>query len=98
MASIEELLWDDQNIAHIARHRVIPVEVKEVVFGAESLFFDGGQPDRPSRLVVLGLTEAKRYLAVYLDTPSGGRSYPVTARSMTAKERRIYRNSREEDL
>ena len=96
MASIEELLWDEQNIAHIARHRVTPLEVEEVVFDSESVFLDAGQPDRPGRLVVLGQTPARRYLAVYLDTPSNGRSYPVTARSMTAKERRLYRDIREE--
>ena len=97
MASIEELLWDDQNVGHIARHRVATSEVEEVVFDPESLFFDAGHTDRPGRLVVLGVTPSKRYLAVYLDTPAGSRSYPVTARSMTAKERRIFRQSREDD-
>lgn len=95
MAPIEELLWDDQNITHIAGHKVTPGEVEEVVFDSQSVFFDAAQPERPGRLIVLGLTEAGRHLAVYLDTPAGGRSYPVSARSMTAKEKRAYNSARE---
>ena len=97
MPEIVELLWDDHNIAHIGKHQVAPVEVEEVVFGATTVFFDAGRPERPGRLVALGETDAGRLLAVYLDTPAAGRSYPVSARSMTAKEQRVYRREREAD-
>jgi uncharacterized DUF497 family protein len=97
VVEITELLWDDQNIAHIARHEVTPREVEEVVFSPATLFFDGGDADRPGRLVAFGATAAARLLAVYLDTPAGGRSYPVTARPMTAKEKRSYRRAKEDD-
>ncbi|MHB1445923.1 MAG: BrnT family toxin [Acidimicrobiales bacterium] len=90
---ILELLWDDHNIAHIARHQVTPGEVSEVILGAETLFFDA-DADRPGRLAAFGVTEGRRALAVYLATPVGGRSYPVTARPMTAKEERSYRQAR----
>lgn len=89
-------MWDDQSLAQVARRRVSHVEVEDVVFAPESLFLDAGEPQGPARLVVLGLTHARRYLAVGLDGPSGGRAWPVTARSMTARERRLYRSSREE--
>jgi len=95
VVEITELLWDDQNLAHIARHQVSASEVHEVVFGAATLFFDAGEPKRPGRLVAFGETAAGRPLAVYLDTPAGGRSYPVTARPMTAKEEHSYRDAKE---
>jgi uncharacterized DUF497 family protein len=94
---ITELLWDDHNIAHIARHGVTAGEVSEVVFADGTLFFDAAEPSRPGRLVALGETDRGRFLAIYLDTPAGGRSYPVTARPMTAKEKRGYRAAKEAD-
>ncbi len=44
--------------------------------------------------MVLGETEGGRALAVYLDTPVGGRSYPVTARPMTANEKRSHQQAK----
>lgn len=85
------MLWDDQNVAHIGRHTVTVLEVSEVVFGGNALFFDLERPDRPGRMAVFGLTAAGRALAVYLDTPTTqGASYVLTARPMTTKERDTY--------
>jgi uncharacterized DUF497 family protein len=94
---ITELLWDDQNIAHIARHSVTVAEVTEVVFTPDSaLFFELDQPNRPGRLAAFGLTAAGRGLAVYLDTPTAqGSSYVLTARPMTTKERQTYDQQKE---
>ncbi len=95
MADITEFLWDDHDIAHFARHKVIPADVSEVVFAVETLFFDvGNAADRPGRLVAFGETEDGRVPAVYLDTPVGGRSYPATVRPMTANDERSYRRAR----
>jgi len=88
---ITELLWDDQNIAHIDGHAVTVSEVSEVVFGGSALFFDLDRPDRPGRMAVFGVTTAGRSLAIYLDTPTRqGATYVLTARPMTAKERKTY--------
>jgi uncharacterized DUF497 family protein len=97
MIEIYELLWGDENIAHIARHAVNPAEVTEVDFSDEALFFDTGERSRPGRLAVFDKTIAGRLLVVYLDRPVGGRSYPVTARPMTAKEKKDYHNAKEKD-
>jgi len=35
---LRSLLWDEANEAHIARHRVEPEEVEEVVFGQTAVF------------------------------------------------------------
>ncbi len=96
MVQVTELLWDDQHIAHVGRHHV-PLEVEEVVFAEGSLFFDADEPDRPGRLVAFGKTRARRLLAVYLDSPTGGRSYPVSARPMTTKEKASYRRAKEQE-
>ncbi len=98
MVEITELLWDDQNIAHIARHNVTVPEVEEVVFGGSGLFFDFDQPSRPGRVAAFGVTTAGRGLAVYLDTPtSQGASYVLTARPLTTKERQTYDQLKEGD-
>ena len=97
MVEITELLWDDHNIAHIAQHVVTPREVEYVVFSPGTLFFEASEPARAGRLVACGATVTGRLLAVYLDLPAGGRSYPVTARPMTAKEKKSYRRTKEKD-
>lgn len=90
MATITTLLWDEQNLAHVALHSVTQTEVEEVVFAADSHPFDLDNPERPGRIVVFGTTGARR-LAVFLDTPTAaGAAYVLTARPMTAKERRTY--------
>jgi hypothetical protein len=58
VVEITELLWDDQNITHIARHAVTVPEVSEVVFGGTALFFDLDQPNRPGRIAAFGITTA----------------------------------------
>ncbi|MHB8329560.1 MAG: BrnT family toxin [Acidimicrobiales bacterium] len=94
MAEITELLWDDQNIAHIAHHEVTPFEVSEVVFGEVAVFASVPSDQRPGRLVAYGRTASGRGLVVYLDTPtSEGRSYVVTARPMTRREARDFESA-----
>jgi uncharacterized DUF497 family protein len=86
-------LWDEHNIAHVARHAVTPSEVEEVLAGADTL----AQTDdshRPGRLLVWGRTTAGRYLLAVLDPPNpSGTAYVVTARPMTAKERTSYQEA-----
>ncbi len=82
---IDELIWDDWNEEHIARHGVSAVEVEEVVFDPASAFFRTGR-DHALRYIVLGLTEVGRYLFVVVEPLSGRRAYVVTARDMTDGE------------
>ena len=86
MLTIRRLIWDAWNIAHIARHRVIPEEVEEVCHGTPitSATYKG-------RIRVVGPTQARRMLTVILapmDQP--GVYYPITARPADRKERRNY--------
>lgn len=87
---IDELLWDDWNEDHIARHGIRPDEVEQAVFDPGSLFLRTRR-EGVRRYLVLGLTEAGRYLFVVLDPMNGNRAYPVTAREMTDAERRRFK-------
>jgi hypothetical protein len=87
MQPITTLWWDDENVEHIARHHVSPGEVEEVCFGTERMIL---RAEKAGRYVVLGRTEAGRYLTVVVTAPHKGRSRVITARDMSAKERRRY--------
>lgn len=89
MIHINELLWDEWNVAHIARHGVTSQEVEEVC-RAGGMALQGGK----GRLVFIGLTNDGRMLAVILGAePQAGEGvyYPVTARPAARKERQLYR-------
>lgn len=86
---ISEVLWPAERIHHIGRHGVRPEEFEEVCFGP-SLVLRAKATGPSPVYYVLGETDTGRALfCVVIEFP-GGRGYPVTAREMTAKERRRY--------
>ena len=90
---IKELLWPRDRIEHIARHSVTPEEVEEVCFGQSMVLRAKSQGENPV-YYVLGQTDAGRYLfSVIIQFPDG-RGYPVTARTMTDKEERRFKQWR----
>jgi uncharacterized DUF497 family protein len=89
MLLIKELVWDDQNEAHIARHGVAVDEVEDVC-SARSL----GVRIRRGRYRIIGQTSAGRYLTVILDSQRGEEFYVVTAREATEPERGRFRSWR----
>jgi uncharacterized protein len=91
---IDELLWDDWNEEHISRHRVREDEVEEVVFDRASQFFRVGRGGAARRYLILGLTDAGRYLFVVIELAPGNRGYPITARDMTDGEKRQFKQRR----
>ena len=70
MVNISELIWDELNIAHIARHGVSREEVVEVCVGNP---FIERTPN--GRLFVTGPTKNKRILAIVLSPKVGGAYY-----------------------
>ncbi|HEV8683313.1 MAG TPA: BrnT family toxin [Actinomycetota bacterium] len=90
---LDELLWDEDNEEHIARHGVRPEEVEEVVFDRASLFLRTRR-EEVQRYLVLGLTEAGRALFVVLEPLGQTRAYVVSARDMTDGERRRFKGRR----
>ena len=85
---IEDLLWDDRSIEHIARHRVEQYEVEEAISGRVWFKRAGKQ-----RYLAHGQTDAGRYLFVVLDREFDDLFYVVTARDMSTSERRLYRKA-----
>jgi uncharacterized DUF497 family protein len=87
---IDAFIWPEERVEHIARHGVTPEEVEEVCFG-KSLVRRGKSEGENPVYYVLGQTEAGRTLFCVAIRFPDGNGYPVTAREMTAKEKRRYR-------
>ena len=85
MIQIVQLIWDDWNIEHIARHDVIPQEVEEVCEG-DPFWSETYQ----GRLRLVGNTKAGRTLTIILAPKTNDTYYPVTARSASRQERKRY--------
>jgi uncharacterized DUF497 family protein len=91
MLLVRRLVWDSWNVAHIARHGVLPEEVEHVCQSDPVV-----QAGKKGRLLVFGPTPDGRVLAVVLDgEPETGTYYPVTARLASRRERAIFAKERE---
>ncbi len=72
---VKKLIWDDWNIAHIAKHKINPAEVEEVL--KNDPVKRKGHEDR---LFMIGKTNTVRMLAVILDrTDEEDVYYPRTS-------------------
>ena len=88
---INTLIWEDSNVAHIARHDVTPLEVEQICQGSNIV-----RQGKKGRLLVIGLTEQGRMITAALDPEdTAGVYYPVTARPASKKERRLYQEEQE---
>jgi uncharacterized DUF497 family protein len=90
---IDELLWPQDRIEHIARHSVTTDEVEEVCFGRPFVQRGKSQGENPV-YYVLGQTDVGRYLFCVVIQFPDGKGLPVTARAMTDRERRRFRQRR----
>lgn len=80
---IKKLIWDAWNVAHIARHTVLPGEVEEVCRGTYTAY-----ESHDGRFEVVGATRQKRILLIVLDPePTEGEYYVVTAHTASKKSR-----------
>jgi len=90
---IERIIWPRDRIDRIARHGVTPDEVDQACFGHPLVLRAKSAGENPV-YYVLGQTDAGRYLFTVIIQFPDGNGYPVTARSMTEKEKRRYRDWR----
>jgi uncharacterized protein len=88
--TIDEFVWPEDRVEHIARHGFRPEEVEQVCFGKPWVRRAKSEGENPV-YYVLGMTEAGRYLFCVVIRFPDGKAYPVTAREMTPKEKRRYR-------
>ncbi len=87
---ISDFQWDEDNVAHIARHHVYPDEVEELAFDDEPWIRKGSGGTR----YMLGYTISGRYLFVVYALKEKGIARVVTAMDMDEKSRRLYRKRR----
>jgi hypothetical protein len=83
---ISELLWDEWNEEHVARHGVDPGEVDEVARNRPLI-----TTARDGLYRKIGQTDAGRYLTAYVAPEHRAMFYVVTARDATEGERRAFR-------
>jgi len=82
-----EVMWTEDSETHISRHNVAPLEVEQVLYSQPRLVV----PGHKDTTEVLGTTDAGRLLLVVVTEASDGRDFVVTARDMTATEKRTFR-------
>lgn len=87
------LVWNSDRIDHIAQHNVTPNEVEEVCLGNPFIQRTKSQGENPV-YYVLGQTNEGRYLFCVIVRFPDGKGFTVTARNMTDKEKRRYRQWR----
>jgi uncharacterized DUF497 family protein len=86
---IKKLVWDNWNVAHIARHNVIPKEVEEVCKGKYISY-----ESHDGRFEVIGATQQGRTLLVVVDPePAEGEYYVVTAYTANKQDRALYQQN-----
>jgi uncharacterized protein len=88
MITIRHLIWDDWNIAHIARHEVTPEDVEEVCRGDYLV-----RQTYQGRYMLIGPNASGNLLSAILAPEGEDTYYVVTARPAAKQERRIYRQS-----
>lgn len=86
---IQTFYWDEINIAHIARHNIVPEEIENVAFD------DDPYIRKYSNLRYLyGQTVGGRYLFVVYVLRSKAVAYVVTSRNMDEREQKLYNKNR----
>ena len=86
---IDQLIWTEDRVDHIAEHGVRPEEVEDVCFGRSLIQRAKSAGENPV-YYVLGQSEAGRYLLCVVIQFPDRKGFPVTARPMTPKERRRF--------
>lgn len=90
---LDDIIWPEDRIEHIALHNVEPYEVEEVCFGQPLIFRAKSKGENPV-YYVLGQTKSGRYLFCVIIRFPENKGYPVTAREMTQNEKRRYKKWR----
>lgn len=86
MLRIDELIWDEWNTEHIKKHGVAREEVEEVCY---SQFHISRSKAKTYRIV--GQSLDGRYLTVILARRNTNKFYPVTARSASNSETKLFK-------
>jgi hypothetical protein len=69
------ILWDENNVAHIARHGITPELAEKVI----EVGWSGTRPASTNNRYILEATIGGKKYRVICDVSKGGAIYPVTA-------------------
>ncbi len=83
---IRNLLWDEWNEDHTAKHGINREEIEEVCFSRNIAIKSG-----KTKMAVWGQTGDGRYVLVILGIREFDDYYPISARDMDEKEKMSYR-------
>ncbi len=81
--------WDDWNVEHIDKHSVAPKEAEEACYNQPFI-----RRGRDGLYLIYSQTDAGRYLFIVIRPETEDMVYVITARAMTAGERRYYQRER----
>lgn len=84
---ITNLMWSEDNVLHIARHKVSPEEVEEVCFYK----FPHIEKGRGGYYYVTGQTGNGRYLFIVIKYLGKGSAKVITVRDMDDREKFRYK-------
>lgn len=89
MVRISGCDWDRDNVEHLAKHQVEPDEVEEVFALSPHI-----RRTREMRYLAYGTTANGRYLTVVFRHKGRGIVRVITARNMTQREKKLYKERR----
>jgi hypothetical protein len=92
---VDEFIWPDARIDHVARHGVTPDEYEQACSGRKCRVEEAPSEGENPVYYFYGQTEAGRYLFCVAIRFPDGRGYPITARDMTATEKKRFRKWRD---
>lgn len=89
---IYEILWKEQNADKLAwKHDIITTEVEEVLFEKPLIRrVERGKVRGEDLYTAYGQTHGGRYLVVFFVLKAGNVAMPISARTMSSAERRLY--------
>lgn len=92
---ITRLVWDREILEKVgSKHKLTPREVEEACFNPQRLVLKGPKHRRKKRYLVYSQTDAGRYILVVLELFGKGQARVITARDLTACEKKFYRERR----
>jgi uncharacterized protein len=86
---IQQFVWTNDRIEHIARHGVQPEEVEQACFGTAFVQVAKSRGTNPVYYVLGQTSSGRRLFCVVIQFPDG-KGFPVTARPMTPREKERY--------
>ena len=91
MIIVNQLIWNQWNVDHIARHDVTPEQVEEACQGNPIV-----RESYSGCVMVIGPTKARKMIAAVLSPvdEEAGIYFTVTARSASRRERRLYQDEK----